>query len=312
MAGKPFEIQQLRCFVAVAEELNFRRAAERMNMTQPPLSRHIRQLEHELGVALFDRNTRTVRLTAAGQNLLFNAYDLLNRAESAKLSAIQAARGEAGEVALGFVPSAATVFVPLIVKALAKHVPGLKLQLSEMMSYELTDAIPSGKLDLGITRLPSGTHTSDIRLIVREPFLLAVPRSHPLADMPNLKIEHLNGVDLISFSSERGGVLAEILGAMLSMAGVVPNIKQWVSQSHAVIGLVNVGIGVALVPHSTSAITMDNVVYRDIELPDNLSSDLYLALGPKQRSELNENAVQIIIDALSDYTAETVRPHPKT
>ena len=92
MAGSPFEIQQLRGFIAVAEDLNFRRAAERLQMTKPTLSRQIRQLEHLLIVTLFERTNRSVRLTAAGRSFLFDAQDILKRAEAAKLSAIQAAR----------------------------------------------------------------------------------------------------------------------------------------------------------------------------------------------------------------------------
>ena len=109
-----FEFFQLRCFVAVAEELNFRRAAERLNMTQPPLSRQIRQLKARVGVTLFERINRPVRLTPAGEDFFANAVEMLQRAEFAVLSARQAERGEIGTVALGFVPSAALAFVPRI------------------------------------------------------------------------------------------------------------------------------------------------------------------------------------------------------
>ena len=114
-----FEFFQLRCFVAVAEELNFRRAAERLNMTQPPLSRQIRLLEDRVGVKLFDRTNRRVRLTSAGEDFFANAIDILQRAEHAVLTARQAERGEIGSVAMGFVPSASLEFIPRIVGAVA-------------------------------------------------------------------------------------------------------------------------------------------------------------------------------------------------
>lgn len=304
MAGSPFEIQQLRGFIAVAEELNFRRAAERLNMTQPPLSRQIRQLEHLLSVTLFERTNRSVRLTAAGQSFLYDAVDILKRSEAAKLSAMQAARGEAGAIAIGFVPSAAAIFVPTLVASLAKSAPAVKLQLLEMMSYEQTEALRSGKLDLGISRLFRGNHTKDIRHIVSEDFVLACPKDHPLTREPVLSIQNLDRVDYISYSVERGGFLAQKLGGLFSLAGVSPNVRQTVSQGYSVIGLVNAGVGVALVPRSTTALKMDNVTYREIALPTKLRSDLYLAVGTNRQSKLNDRVALLIVKALAAYTPQ--------
>lgn len=298
MAGSPFEIQQLRGFIAVAEELNFRRAAERLQMTQPPLSRQIRQLEHLLSVTLFERTNRSVRLTAAGQSFLYDAQDILKRAEAAKLSAIQAARGETGAISIGFVPSAAAIVIPKITTHLRRVAPAVKLCLSEMMSYEQTESLRSGKLDFGISRIHRGNHSQDFRHIIRETFVLAVPKTHPLAYVDEVTIDQLDGVDMVSYSAERGGFLADTLDSLYAISGICPNVRQSVSQGYSVIGLVNEGIGVALVPCSTRTMQMENIIYRDIALPDNVYSDLYLANGTSQQSNLIDRVAQLIVDSV--------------
>ncbi|MCB1491215.1 MAG: LysR family transcriptional regulator, partial [Rhodobiaceae bacterium] len=140
MARGRYELNQLRCFVAVAEELNFRRAAERLAMTQPPLSRQIKLLEHGIGLTLLERSNRAVRLTPAGESFLVSATDLLQRAEHAVLTARQAERGEIGAIAMGFVPSAALEFVPRIVDAMSEKLPQVSFNPTEMMSYEIVEA----------------------------------------------------------------------------------------------------------------------------------------------------------------------------
>ncbi|MEP2139257.1 MAG: LysR family transcriptional regulator, partial [Erythrobacter sp.] len=134
MAKTTFEFFQLRCFVTVAEELNFTRAAQRLNMTQPPLSRQIKLLEAGIGMTLLDRNKRSVRLTPAGATFRAAAIDLLERAEQAVLIARQAERGEGGTITMGFVPSAALEFVPRIVTALKRDLPDVRFTPIEMMS----------------------------------------------------------------------------------------------------------------------------------------------------------------------------------
>ncbi|MGO4916361.1 LysR family transcriptional regulator [Pseudogemmobacter sp. W21_MBD1_M6] len=294
MSAALFEINQLRYFVAVAEELSFRGAAKRLNMTQPPLSRHIAQLEYRLGVMLFDRTNRSVRLTAAGTSFLFDATDILRRAEAAKLAARQAERGEAGAIALGFVPSAAIEVLPRIVSAVARAIPGVHLTLTEMMSYEQVEGLLSGKLDLGITRLPRSNQPVRMTRIYSETFVLALPRTHPLMSLDALCVEDLHDLGMIGYSTERGGFVRDMLYGFYSSRGVVPKEIQAVSQTHSVLALVNEGLGAALVPASSQSMQMANLCYRDIELPDDLRSDLYLATGPKAPTLLQSRIIGII------------------
>ena len=296
----PFEIKQLRYFVAVAEELNFRRAARRLNITQPPLSRHINLLEHAIGVRLFDRTNRSVRLTAAGEHFLFDAIDILKRSEAAALFARQTERGESGSLVLGFVPSATLNVIPRIVLRAREEMPGLSLTLREMMSYEQVEGLMAGSLEIGLTRLPGRIPNLILRKVWSEPFVLAIPRDHPLATKPDLTIRDLEGVDFIGYSTERGGFLYEVLHGYLNSVGVTPRMVFSVSQGRTIMALVDAGVGVGLVPISNMQIAMAGVVMREIPLPDSFRSDIYLAMGPKDPAPLVVRVARLITDALTD------------
>ncbi|EPX78755.1 LysR substrate-binding domain-containing protein [Salipiger mucosus] len=276
-----FELNHLRSFLAVAEELNFRRAAQRLNISQPPLSRHIAQLEHEIGARLFDRTNRSVRLTAAGKRLLVDATDILSRAESAALHARQAERGEVGSVVLGFVPSAAIHLVPQIAAHVRDHHPGIKLSLREMMTYEQIEALLAGTLEIGLFRMPNRIPSLPLTKVWSETFVLAVPRDHPLATAEHVTVEDLHDQPFIGFSSERGGFLTGVTSGFLSARGIVPRINYAVSQSHTIMPLVDAGFGLALVPASTRRICLPGTVIRDIDLPPDVQSAVYMGLGPR-------------------------------
>jgi DNA-binding transcriptional LysR family regulator len=299
MPATPFELNQLRYFVAVAEELNFRRAARRLNISQPPLSRHISLLEHALGLRLFDRTNRSVRLTAGGERFLHDAIDILKRAEAAALFARQTARGESGALVLGFVPSATLEVVPRIVIAARAQMPGLSLTLREMMTFEQVEGLAAGSLELGLTRLPGRSPNLVLRRVWSEPFVLALPKGHPLAARPDLSVHDLNGQDFIGYSTERGGFLFEVLHGYLNSAGVQPKIVYSVSQARTVLSLVDAGIGVGFVPRSHARITMENTEIRTLDLPDSFRSDLYLALGPKEPSPILTRFAQLVVEALA-------------
>lgn len=303
MAANLFELNQLRYFVAVAEELNFRRAAKRLNITQPPLSRHIGLLEHTIGVKLFDRTNRSVRLTLAGERFLYDAVDILQRAESALLFARQAERGESGTVVLGFVPSATIEVVPRIVTHMAKVLPGVSLTPREMMSFEQIEALRAGSLDIGITRLPRSTESLSLSRIWSEPFMVVLPRDHPLAERDVLRVEDLKNQPMVGYSTERGGFLYEVVSGFLNSAGVTPDMRYAVSQAHTVMSLVDAGLGIGLVPRSNRAICMANCVMRDLVQPDTFRSDLYMALGPRVANSLVARVAQEIALSLPPVSA---------
>ncbi|MGO4852120.1 LysR family transcriptional regulator [Phaeovulum sp. W22_SRMD_FR3] len=308
MSRHTIELNQLRHFVVVAEELSFRRAALRLNITQPPLSRQIALLEHTLGTQLFDRTNRAIRLTPAGRRLLLEATDILTRTETAMLAVRQAARGKAGEIKIGFVPSACIEVIPQITRRLRDRMPDVTVTLCEVMTAEGIEMLQAGSLDLGIIRLPRRSPGLPLEKLWSEPFILAAPRNHPLLAQRKITLDDLHEIDFIGYSKERGGFLAEVVEGFLSARGISPNTLYAVAQSHTVMALVNEGFGVALVPRSNGRIAMANTVMRDIDLPaDDLHSDLYLALRPNQPEPLLRDVAELIRAELTPH----ILPRPK-
>lgn len=306
MATGNFELHQLRCFVAVATELNFRRAADKLNMTQPPLSRQIQLLEHSIGLSLLERNNRSVRLTPAGVSLLSSATDILQRAEHAILKAHQAERGEIGQINMGFVPSASFEFLPLVVERIHATLPGVNFSPLEMMSYEINEALSSGEIDFGISRFQGNGANIHSEKVISEPFVVAMPKDHPLTEKALLEPQDLNGQPFIGYSTYRGGVLRERHLAFFAFANINPNIVQEVSQTQTVLGIVNCGLGLSLVPQSAQRQRMENLAFRPINLPPNLSSDLYLSYSAKSRSQLQETVKTLIIEVLSAFNQSSL------
>lgn len=298
MAKGTFEFFQLRCFVAVARELNFRRAAVQLNMTQPPLSRQIKLLEHGLGVTLLERNQSGVRLTRAGDSFLASASELLQKAEAAVLFAQQAERGVLGSVTLGFVPSAGIKFVPEMIVKLAQEMPNVTFNTMEMMGYEIEDGLVSGRLDFGINRVKSKVSGVECHLLVNEPFVLAIPATHPLASLDNPKLKDLDDVAMIGYASDRGGIVRKAHAAAFSAANVSPRIVRETSHTHTVLAMVNSGLGVSLVPHSAQTMQMTNIVFRPIELPPICRSTMYLNISPHQREQLHMRVAEVLMRTL--------------
>lgn len=311
MGGHPFELGQLRAFVAVAEELNFRRAALRLNMTQPPLSRNIRLLEDAIGVRLFDRTNRSVRLTAAGARFFKDAVDILQRAESAALIARRADRGEAGSVAIGFVPSASVEIIPRIAARVARTMPQVEIDIREMMTFEQIEALHAGTLELGIFRLTGRSSGLPMKRLWSEPFVLAVPAGHQLATKSVVELADLQGQDYIGYSTERGGFLQGVVQGFLNSRGISPNIILALAQSHAVMQLVNEGLGIALVPRAMSMVaSADTVMRRVADLPDNLRSDLYVATGPSSVSPLVRRILEASMEELATDRIDSLEGDP--
>lgn len=281
-------------------------------MTQPPLSRQIRLLEERLDLVLLERSNRHVRLTSAGESFYRSALDLLQRSERAVLEARQAERGETGAIALGFVPSAAFHFVPLIAARMAEDLPNVKLTPIEMMGYEVIDAQRSGRIDLGLTRMERPRAEIDRRRVVHEPFVLALPRNHRFATAPHVTLADLNGEPYISFTKDRGGYLKETIDALFYDAGITPDTRLEASQTHAVISLVNHGLGFALVPRSAQVLQMAGTVYREIDLPAQFRSDMYLVTRPELGTAQDEGQEAVLQTKVKMIICEVLAPfyHP--
>lgn len=257
-----FEISQLRCFVAVAEELHFSRAAERLNMTQPPLSRQIRLLEHNVGAELIERNSRMVRLTAAGKAFLPEAVRILRLAHEAVLTARRAAKGEQGHLAIGFTSASGYSLLPEVVRRLREHCPGVSLTLKELVSTAQVEALNSGELDLGLMR----PHTLNAELetipLVTESLMLAIHED----DAGNWPLEptlqNLHGKPFVMYSPFDARPFHHMLSERFAKAGVEPDIIEHVGQVHTMLALVRARLGVALIAEGAVRLGFNGLVMR--------------------------------------------------
>lgn len=265
------ELRHLRYFVAVAEELSFTRAAERLHIGQPPLSHQIQMLEAEVGAQLLERSKRWVRLTQAGKLFLDDARRVLALSEQAVQTARRAERGEAGELRVGFTFS--TPLTPLfatVINRYRQRYPGVTLTLQEMSTFAQIDAIADRRLDLGLVRPPEQALPEAVTLTVlrRDPLVLVLPTAHPLASQPTLAISDLKGQPLVMYPKSAGtGIHPQVL-RLCKEAGFVPTIAVEAGEASTIIGLVAAGSGISVLPSSFEIIRLDGVCYRPLADPE--------------------------------------------
>lgn len=260
-----FSLSRLTCFIAVAEELHFGRAAERLHMTQPPLSRQIQQLESELGVNLIDRTTRSVTLTPAGVAFLPDARRIVQLAEGAALNVKRVPAGDLGTVVVGFTAASAHAILPRLLDTARVQLPDVKLDLREMVSAAQIEGLMTGELDLGMARPPLKRPGLVSRPLLHEQLIAAVPAGHPLLDMSRqLTLGDLDGQDMIMYSPVQARYFNELLISTFTIAGATPRYVQYVTQVHTMLVLVRSGIGIALVPASAATLHPEGVVFRSL------------------------------------------------
>jgi DNA-binding transcriptional LysR family regulator len=260
------EISQLRCFVAVGEELHFRRAAERLNMTQPPLSRQIRLLEHQVGTPLLERTNRVVRFTAAGRAFFPEAARILRLAEEAASTARRIAKAEGGAFAVGFTASFGYGLLPEIVRRLHRRVPGISLTLKEMVTGAQLEALGAGQLDVGLMRPHPARGGLETVLLSRESLMLAIPRGEARKWPARPTLASLQGKPFIAYSPYEASYFYQLVQRSLARENVTPEVVDYVPQIHTMLALVDSGIGVALTPETASRLHFQGVVSRRVEM----------------------------------------------
>ncbi|TXL74579.1 LysR family transcriptional regulator [Vineibacter terrae] len=292
------DLRLLQQFVAVAEELHFHRAAERLHMAQPPLSQAIRRLEAALGTALFVRNQRHVSLTPAGAALL----DVARRTQATLSDGIEHTRrvaaGLAGQITVTFLDMSVADRLPAILRRFRAAFPGVELRLQEGTTSEQVEAIVGGAADVGFMRRPGIVvpHLA-IELVAREPIRVALPQRHALARRPSVPLAALATTGFVVTPREKGpGFHDQILG-LCRLAGFSPVVAQQARQMQTVVGLVAAGFGAALVPASVAAVRRRGVVFRPIKVsaPDDmLHLDLIMAWDARRASPTRDRFLDAV------------------
>lgn len=298
------ELRHLRYFAAVAETRHFGRAAERLHLAQPALSQAVRQLEAELGTALFTRTTRQVRLTPAGEFLQVEAARILDAVEESARGVRRIAEGRQGLVRISFTGSAAHLQLPRMARAVKRELPGVALQIhADQLTPTQVDGLLEGSLDLGVLRPPANDVPGlELHTIEREPLVLAVAGDHPLATASSVAMTDLRTEPWILFA-DSGSTLNEAVVRSCQTAGFAPRAEHLVAGISVQLPLVAADLGVALVPASTQAAPLTGVVFREVEGAG--SVELALAC----RSDETSPVVLAVLDALrSDLAQGTASP----
>ena len=266
------ELRHLRYFVAVAEELHFGRAAARLNISQPPLSQQIQLLEAQIGARLLARTNRSVNLTAAGSQFLFDARQILSQVDLAAKRAARLHQGETGELRIGMTASAP--FIKPISEALSVYrlrYPDVHVQTVESHTRQLIVPLSEGSLDLGLMRNTPLPDTLAWHVALREPLLALVPAGHPLSRQSQISLRDLATEPFVFFDPLAGtGLYDDIIG-LLQRYEITPYVTQEVGEAMTILGLVAAGLGVSVLPASYSRLCLDEISWIPLSEADAIS-----------------------------------------
>ncbi len=293
------ELRQLRYFTVLASELSFTRAADKLNMSQPPLSYQIASLEAELGARLFNRTSRSVELSSAGKALLPHALAVLQRIEAAREQVTRVAQGVEGHVTIGLAGSHFLGPFPQFIKQFREKRPGVEVVLQEMRPTDHVQALRAGQLDISLMRgLPVDGQLAAV-LLWRDPVVLAVPLGHRLARRTRVRLLELKGEDFVFLRLDSSVFAQRVFDACVA-TGFTPSIVQQVIEIPSVLNLVAAGLGVSLVPASLARMRRDAVAVcslgRELQA-SGVSGDVYLL----RRSSEQLPVVHEFADALRDW-----------
>lgn len=258
------ELRHLRYFIAVAEELHFGRAAERLHISQPPLSQQIQALEEQIHAKLLERNNRNVALTPAGNMFLKEAYQILSQVDAAATKAARMEKGELGELSIGF--TSTTPFMHKVTMSLRQYreaYPEVSIHMHQMNTKQQIAPLITGRIDMGIMRNTILPEQLDYQLLFKESFMVAVYEGHPLLEYEKqgIDIQQLANYPLIFFEREVGTALYDEINRLLTSAGIVPKISQEAGEAMTILGLVSAGMGISIITESFTRMKVDGVRY---------------------------------------------------
>ena len=268
MYNQDIELRHLRYFVAVAQELHFSRAAEKLQIAQPPLSQQIRQLERIVGAQLFERNHHSVALTAAGQVFLQESLAILEQVEHALSRVHDAQQGLVGKLEIGFVPRApgADTLIPDMLAIYCQRFPAVEVRLREMHPQEQLQALHERQIQIGcIVSSQAIPAEFDSEVIEHIPFVAVFAPQHRLASQPSVALHALANESFIFCQRQSASFLYD---RIIQLCGFSPRVTQETSDIHMALGLVAANLGVALVPASSIALRSQGVVYCPLAEPD--------------------------------------------
>lgn len=275
------ELKHLRAFVALAEELHFGRAAQRLCIVQPALSMQIKALEEELDVRLFERDRHKVVLNATGRLFLPEARATLHQAGRAEQIARLSARGEIGTLRIAFVSSVLPKLLPSLIREMHTRYPLITLELKDMPTPDQIAALRENQLDFGLIRLPVSVSGLDIRVVLEEPFVVALPDDHALAAQTTIHPPNLRGFPAFVLARRYAPGFHDDMLVALKREGVDLNIAQELGEFSTMLALVSAGLGIGVIPAAAAMALPPKVVARPLELRDHTSGIGLASCGPE-------------------------------
>lgn len=298
------EFRQLKYFIAVAEELSIGKAATRLHISQPPLTRQIQQLEAELGAQLFLRTPRGVKLTPAGEYLLRDALNIQSLLDLAVERTHDAGHGRLGRMEIGIFGSGIFEVIPKLLHAFrAKH-PDVQINLHTMSKKDQIEALQQRRINAGFNRMLTPHPNISSELVATEKILVAINKDHPLAKKSSINVKDLDGLPLILAPSGIRPSLIDKVWSLCAFYGFEPTVSQEVGDAPTSIALVSGGFGLSLVPESASRLTLPGVIYRPLDENSNATIDLSCIYRSDDRSPI----LLAFLDEIRDFRKRENNP----
>lgn len=291
------ELRHLRYFLVLSEELHFGKAAERLFMAQPPLSRQIKHLEAELGVQLFKRTSHKVTLTPYGEYLQEEVVKVFQHLESVENHIRFLREGMTGQVKIGYVDAAIHSFLPDVLARMKSQFPEINTVLLNLNNESQLSALRTGRIDLGFMRTPEGAGDIEIRPLFSEPFSLILAKSHPLSRDSKIRLKDLADEPFIGFATTCGRSMIEKITQICRQEGFTPRMVHESDHVNTVIRLVEKGLGYSIVPASIQASYKPDVVFRNLEEYQE-EIELCLAYHPENVTPLCRKLIALAIEAV--------------
>jgi LysR family transcriptional regulator, benzoate and cis,cis-muconate-responsive activator of ben and cat genes len=295
------EIRHLRYFITVAKERNFTRAAEKLHIAQPPLSRQIQQLEEEVGMVLLERDSRPLRLTEAGRLLYEHAAQVLERFDDLRTMMRRFREAERPRFVIGFVASTIYAALPHLIRRFRAETPGVDVSLVEMVSLEQIVALKDGRIDVGFGRIRFDDPAVRRDVLREERLVVALPLSHPLLEQEGpLSFAELAAEPLILYPRVPRPSYADQVISIFRDRGLEPHIAHEARELQTAIGLVAAEVGICIVPTSVQRLRRDDVVYREL-IEQNITSPIIMSRRANDRSHESAVMARVVVEAYREW-----------